>query len=187
MSYRLSKIVTRTGDDGSTQLGPGERISKDDIAIEALGTLDELNSAIGIVLAYQPKNKEIIDCLTDVQHDLFTIGGELCPPHRRAITEEKISRLDEILTHWNDSLPPLKEFILPGGNHLSASCHLARTICRRAERCLVALNKKNKINPDSLRYINRLSDLLFIAARILAKETDSAEPMWENKKEKAPK
>lgn len=182
MSYRLSRITTRTGDDGKTNLGTKDRLSKSHIRIETLGTLDELNSSIGIVLAYAPANQEITHTLKQVQQDLFDVGGELCPPYRQAMTANRVAKLDSCITKWNADLPPLTEFILPGGNLKAASCHLARTICRRAERCMVALHESEAVNPDILRYLNRLSDLLFIAARMLARETGSKEELWEHTK-----
>lgn len=180
MGYRLSKIYTRTGDDGKTQLGDGIRIFKNHLRFEVLGTLDELNSVIGMILAFSPKNKSVITCLTQVQNDLFNLSGELCPPYRQVITAEKTVDLEKIIDEWNGNLPPLKEFILPGGNPPSATCHLARTICRRAERITVALHQQEKMNDEILRYLNRLSDLLFVAARILARETQQDEAMWQH-------
>lgn len=184
MSYRLSKITTRSGDDGKTNLGTKDRLSKSHIRIETLGTLDELNSSIGWVLAHEPANLAITQALKQVQQDLFDAGGELCPPYRLAITTEKIALLDSLITEWNANLPPLTEFILPGGNLKAASCHLARTICRRAERCMVALHESEAVNLDMLRYLNRLSDLLFIVARMLARETTMEEVLWEHDKKK---
>ena len=181
MSYRLSRITTRTGDDGKTNLGTKDRLSKSHIRIETLGTLDELNSSIGLVLAYEPTEQAIMGALKQIQQDLFDAGGELCPPYRQAITVEKIAYLDELIKEWNAALPPLTEFILPGGSLTSASCHVARTICRRAERCMVALHENETVNPDMLRYLNRLSDLLFIIARILARETEETEEVWVHK------
>ena len=183
MGYRLSKIYTRTGDDGSTQLGDGKRLKKDDIRIETLGTIDELNSIIGLILSHNPSTDDVKTILTQVQHDLFDLGGELCPPHRIAITPEKILLLEKTIDRWNKTLAPLKEFILPGGNIKSATCHVARTVCRRAERSLVKLHQENAINPDILRYINRLSDVLFVAARILTRETESEEILWNHKRQ----
>jgi cob(I)alamin adenosyltransferase len=180
MSNRLTKITTRTGDDGKTNLGTKDRLSKCHIRIETLGTLDELNSSIGLVLAYEPGDASITKVLKQVQQDLFDAGGELCPPYHHAITVEKIAYLDTLISKWNATLPPLTEFILPGGNLISASCHMARTICRRAERCMVALHEREGVNPDMLRYLNRLSDLLFIVSRILARETNSTEELWEH-------
>lgn len=182
MSYRLSKIYTRTGDDGYTQIAVGKRIAKDDLHIEALGTLDELNSAIGFLLAHDPCPAVVSNYLRQIQHDLFDLGGELCPPHHEAIAAQKTRRLEKMIDKWNKTLPPLQEFILPGGNIESASCHLARAICRRAERCLVKLHKKTALNPEILRYINRLSDTLFVAARILAREDKTKEILWKHKR-----
>jgi cob(I)alamin adenosyltransferase len=184
MGYRLSKIVTKTGDDGSTQVEAKKRISKDNPRIHALGDIDELNSVLGIVLAHSEKNQTIHAVLQKIQHDLFHLGGELCPPHRPAITEQATQFLEENSVDWNTVLPPLTEFILPGGNTASASCHLARAICRRAERSLVHLHHIEPLSPEILRYMNRLSDLLFIAARILAKDTASQEIMWNNDRKK---
>jgi len=182
MSNRLSKITTRTGDDGNTSVGPGERLSKNHARIEALGTIDELNSAIGMIQAYKLHNSEMAKALTQVQQDLFDMGGELCPPYRETMSDEKIVFLDHLIETWNATLPPLKEFILPGGNIKAATCHLARTICRRAERTLVTLHQTEPVNVNVLRYINRLSDVLFIAARILARETTTDEPLWEHER-----
>ena len=182
MGYRLSKITTRTGDDGKTNLGAKNRLLKNHPRIEVIGTLDELNSAIGIVLAQDLVHSDVDNALKQIQQDLFDLGGELCPPERLAITPEKIIYLEQKIEQWNSTLPPLKEFILPGGNIKSAHCHLARTICRRAERCLVTLFQEAEFNPDILRYINRLSDLLFIAARVLARETSSEEIVWNHQK-----
>lgn len=184
MSYRLSRITTRSGDDGKTNLGTNERLSKHHIHIETLGTLDELNSILGMVLAHEPTNQEIVIALKQIQQDLFDLGGELCPPYRQAITAKKIARLEALVEQWNATLPPLKEFILPGGNLKAASCHVARTVCRRAERCMVALHESEQLNADMLRYINRLSDVLFIAARMLARETNSREEFWDHDKKK---
>jgi cob(I)alamin adenosyltransferase len=184
MSYRLSKIYTRKGDDGTTSLDAKNRISKDHIRVETLGTIDELNSLIGLVLAFNVETDDVKQALTQVQQDLFNLGGELCPPHHKVMTEEKVAQLEHWLDAWNATLPPLKEFILPGGNPQSATCHLARTVCRRAERVLVSLNNEEKLNPDILRYVNRLSDLLFVAARILAQETQSKEVLWEHERRK---
>jgi cob(I)alamin adenosyltransferase len=180
MGHRLSKIYTRTGDDGLTQVEPKNRIPKNCARIEALGTVDELNCAIGLTLAHGVNHAGVKECLTQVQHDLFNLGGELCPPHYPVITDEKISQLEQTIDEWNDSLPPLKEFILPGGNLTTASCHLARAICRRAERCLITLHQEENMRLEIIRYINRLSDLLFVAARILAKTNDLTEVLWDH-------
>lgn len=182
MGYRLTKIYTRTGDEGYTTLGEN-RLSKDDLLIEALGTIDELNSALGMIFAFQIKTPDIADALTQVQNDLFDMGGELHLPQRLVITEDKVILLEQILDAWNSKLPPLKEFILPRGNPKSAAAHLARTICRRAERALVRFHRQVTLaNPQMLRYLNRLSDLLFVAARLLALETHETETMWDHER-----
>lgn len=179
---RLTKIVTRKGDDGTTSLDGRHRISKENKRIEAIGDIDELNSVIGMVLASDLTLQVIRDALFHIQQDLFDLGGELCLPDRPAITAEKILRLESWITEWNETLPPLKEFILPGGNLASATCHLARTICRRAERHLVALHAEEPLSPDILRYINRLSDLLFVGARAIVKEISGDEKMWDHER-----
>lgn len=184
MGYRLSKIVTRTGDDGKTHLGDGHRLPKNHMRIEALGTLDELNSCIGLIIAHNPESQDIADGLKQIQQDLFDLGGELCPPHHKTISTNQVSRLDKLIEQWNATLPPLTEFILPGGNLAAAHCHLARTVCRRAERTLVALHEMEPMNLAILQYINRLSDLLFIAARILSREASIDEVLWEHSKKK---
>lgn len=185
MPNRLTKITTRTGDDGTTSLGAGpKRISKTDLHIEALGTLDELNSNVGWVIAMGIPYPEIQTALSQIQQDLFDLGGELCPPHHRTITAGFVERLDKWIAQWNATLPPLQEFLLPGGTPTSAACHIARTICRRAERCLVRLHEQEKLNPESLRYINRLSDVLFIAARVIAREAHCEEVVWAHKRKK---
>lgn len=182
MSYRLSKITTRKGDDGYTSLG-GERLPKDDLLIDVLGNVDELNSSLGFILALPPHDDEIAKCLTQVQQDLFDFGAEFHVPERITITTEKTAWLEECLETWNKTLPPLKEFILPRGNPATAAAHLARTICRRTERSLVRLHRQVTLhNEEMLRYINRLSDLLFVISRILAKMNATQEVMWESGK-----
>jgi cob(I)alamin adenosyltransferase len=183
MPYRLTKIYTRKGDKGHTLLG-NKAISKDDLLIEALGTLDELNSLIGLVISLQTqdKDKKIEHCLTHIQNDLFDLGGELYLPERMTITADKVTHLEQMLDAWNKTLPPLKEFLLPRGNPPSAASHVARTVCRRAERCLVRLHRKTPLkNPEMLRYLNRLSDLIFVIARVLARENSQQELTWEHK------
>lgn len=182
MGYRLSKIYTRTGDDGKTSLGDKKRLPKYHLRIKAIGTLDELNSMLGLVISFGINTSEIEVALLRIQQDLFNLGGELCPPYAMAIQPKKITQLENEIDRWNEELPPLKEFILPGGNPKSATCHVARTICRRAERSLVKLYETEPFNPEVLRYINRLSDVLFVAARILAKETHSIELQWDHKR-----
>jgi cob(I)alamin adenosyltransferase len=178
MGNRLSKIYTRTGDDGTTGLGDGSRVAKDDARVEAYGTVDELNSAIGMILSVPQLPAGIAALLTEVQHDLFDLGGELCIPGSRAIKAEQVTRLEESLDGLNDALPALKEFILPGGGPAAAACHLARTIARRAERRVWSLAKKEAVSADVTNYLNRLSDLLFVIARVLARHESGAELLW---------
>ena len=179
MGNRLSKIYTRTGDDGSTGLGDGSRVSKDSARVAAYGTVDELNSAIGVVLACELP-EPIRDCLVSVQHQLFDLGGELCIPGHAAIVDADIDRLERQLDGFNADLPPLKEFILPGGGLAAAHCHLARTIARRAERMLVTLSQHDAVRPQAVRYLNRLSDLLFVIARVLARGSGHGEVLWQH-------
>ena len=184
MGYRLSKIYTRTGDKGTTGLGDGSRVPKDDVRVEAYGTVDELNSSIGMIIAEEQVPEPIKDVLTLVQHHLFDLGGELCLPGYLAIKPENITFLEESLDKLNDKLAPLKEFILPGGHPGAAVCHLARTICRRAERRVFTLSNKTKINEQGLIYLNRLSDLLFVIARSINKENNIVEPLWKHERKK---
>jgi len=181
MGNRLSKIYTKTGDDGTTGLGDGSRVDKDGLRVEAYGTVDEANSAIGIVLTMPSMTSFIEDSLTNVQHDLFELGGELCIPGHEAIAEEFINRLENDLDHLNQNLPPLKDFILPGGGPGSAACHLARTIVRRAERRVISLKKEETVRDEVIRYLNRLSDLLFVVARVLARSENGKEVLWSRK------
>ena len=167
MGNRLSKIYTRTGDEGTTGLGDGTRVAKDHLRVEAYGTVDETNSAIGVVLARPDLPDAVRKCLTDVQHDLFDLGGELCIPGARTITAAYTLRLEGELDSFNEPLPPLKEFILPGGTRAAALAHLARTICRRAERTVVALARVQTVGDVGRIYLNRLSDLLFVMGRVL--------------------
>jgi len=178
MGNRLSRIYTRTGDDGSTGLGDGTRVPKDSLRVEAYGTVDELNSAIGVLLATPELPPGVAACLTEVQHELFDLGGELCIPGHRAITAGHVTRLESSLDEFNDSLPPLKEFILPGGGPAAAACHLARAIARRAERRVWALSRAESVSPEVAKYLNRLSDLLFVLARVLARRERGAEVLW---------
>jgi cob(I)alamin adenosyltransferase len=177
MGNRLSKIYTRTGDDGSTGLGDGSRVAKENLRVEAYGTVDETNSALGVVLANPVLPTEIRQALTEIQHDLFDLGGELCIPGHLMIKPAHVDRLETVLDRLNDGLPPLKEFILPGGGPAAAACHLARAICRRAERRCWSLARVESISPDALKYLNRLSDLLFVMARVLARSADG-EVVW---------
>lgn len=178
MGNRLSKIYTRTGDEGMTGLGDGTRVSKDHLRVDAYGTVDEANSAIGLVLAVPTIPAEVRSCLTDVQHDLFDLGGELCIPGHRAITDKYVLRLEQQLDAFNDPLPPLKDFILPGGGPAAAACHLARTVSRRAERVCWTLAHAEPVAPDVMIYLNRLSDLLFVIARVLARQEGGTEVIW---------
>ena len=186
MGHRLSKIYTRTGDDGSTGLGDGARVGKDSVRVEAYGTVDELNSAIGMVLAHE-LSAPVRDALIQAQHDLFDLGGELClPPGTALVFDADITRLEQLLDGFNADLPPLKDFILPGGGHAAAHCHLARTICRRAERIVVSLSRVDDVRAEGIRYLNRLSDLLFVIARVLAREAGAGEVLWKHERRKRP-
>ena len=178
MGHRLSKIYTRTGDDGTTGLGDGSRVAKDCARVEAFGTVDEANSAIGIVLAATTLPDAIRTSLTDVQHDLFELGGELCIPGHSAVSDAYIDRLENDLDEFNADLPRLKEFILPGGGQAAAACHLARAIVRRAERRVLSLASAEEVRPEVVKYLNRLSDLLFVIARVLAREESGQEVLW---------
>ena len=178
MGNRLSKIYTRTGDEGSTGLGDGSRVPKDSLRVETYGTIDELNSTIGVVLAVPGLPEPVRTCLTDVQHDLFDLGGELCIPGNRLVTAAYTQRLEAVLDAFNDTLPPLAEFILPGGGPAAAACHLARTVCRRAERLCWSLAREETVSPDALTYMNRLSDLLFVVARVLSRHENGSEIFW---------
>jgi cob(I)alamin adenosyltransferase len=181
MGHRLSRIYTRTGDDGSTGLGDGLRVPKEHLRVEAYGTVDEANSAVGLVLATTGLPSEVVECLTGVQHELFELGGELCMPGHRAITDADVERLEQMLDRFNDGLPPLKEFILPGGGPAAAACHLARTVTRRAERRTWSLARVETVAPEALRYLNRLSDLLFVIARVLARHESGGEVLWKKR------
>lgn len=178
MGHRLSKIYTRTGDDGSTGLGDGSRTSKDALRVAAYGTADELNSLIGVLLALDPP-AEVAEPLHEIQHHLFDLGGELCIPGHQAIRAEHVAWLERRLDALNEDLPALKEFILPGGSQAAAICHLARTVCRRAERTVVTLQRSETVPPFTLRYLNRLSDLLFVMARVLSRHAGGREVLWQ--------
>jgi cob(I)alamin adenosyltransferase len=184
MGNRLSKIYTRTGDDGTTGLGDGSRVPKDNLRVEAYGTVDELNSALGVLLAVTGLPPEVASCLTEVQHELFDMGGELCIPGHRAITAEQITRLERTLDDFNEALPPLKEFILPGGGPAAAACHLARTVARRAERRVCTLARAESVSAEVGQYLNRLSDLLFVIARVLARHERGSEVLWRHDRAK---
>ena len=184
MGNRLSKIYTRTGDDGSTGLGDGTRVSKDSARVSAYGTVDEANSAIGVVLA-QELPAEVREDLVSIQHQMFDLGGELCIPGHAAIFDADVDRLEHTLDRYNADLPPLKDFILPGGGAAAAFCHLARTVTRRAEREVVTLSHHDAVRPEAIRYLNRLSDLLFVLARVLARASGHGEVLWKHERRKA--
>jgi len=181
MGNRLSKITTRTGDDGSTGLGDGSRIPKYHVRIEAMGEIDELNSAIGVVLA-EPIADAIRDILASIQHELFDLGGEICIPGREVLDESHLVRLEELVAKFTNTLPPLKEFILPGGCRAAALLHVTRATCRRVERRLVALDAVEKINPISRKYLNRLSDLLFQLSRIVNRDAGVSDIYWHHER-----
>jgi cob(I)alamin adenosyltransferase len=177
VGHRLSKITTRTGDAGETGLGDGSRVPKDGLRVAALGDIDELNSALGVLLAEELPG-EVRAALLEVQHDLFDLGGEVSIPGHVLLSSEQVIKLEKRLEAWNKDLAPLKEFILPGGSRAAAAAHLARTVCRRAERSLVALGRKEKVGEPARRYLNRLSDLLFVAGRVLNRAAGGSDVQW---------
>lgn len=181
MSNRLSKIYTRTGDSGTTGLGDGSRVNKDSLRVTAMGDIDELNAVIGL-LRTEPIPEKIQHTLDDVQHDLFDLGGEICIPGYIMVKPERIVALETTLDELNLKLAHLEEFILPGGTRGAAYCHLARTICRRAERSLVKLSREESITETSIQYLNRLSDLLFVMCRSINQVANVADVLWHNKK-----
>ncbi|MFT5133443.1 MAG: cob(I)alamin adenosyltransferase [Gammaproteobacteria bacterium] len=178
MGNRLSKIYTKTGDHGETGLGDGSRIDKTAARVMAMGDVDELNSVIGLLVT-QDLSDEMLGYLQDIQHVLFNLGGELSIPGARLVEEKNASKLETLIDMYNEGLPPLKEFILPGGNQAAAICHMARAVCRRAERSVVQVGKLEDINLCSQIYLNRLSDLLFVMARIIARQAGGAEIFWQ--------
>jgi cob(I)alamin adenosyltransferase len=175
---RLTKIYTRTGDDGTTGLGDGTRVAKDHARVEAYGTVDEANSAIGVVLSVPGLLAPVRNLLSDIQHDLFDLGGELATPGMLLIKEQHTARLEQAIDRFNADLPALKEFILPSGGPATAACHLARAITRRAERRVWTLKHNDTVSAEALRYLNRLSDTLFVLARVLARHEQGAEVLW---------
>jgi cob(I)alamin adenosyltransferase len=183
MGNRLSKIYTRTGDEGTTGLGDGSRVPKDSPRVEAYGTVDEANSTIGLVLSGENVPPEVRTCLTEVQHDLFELGGELCIPGHKAIRQDFIDRLERDLDGFNADLPRLQEFILPGGGPSAAACHMARTVVRRAERRVFTLSRSEDVRPEVIRYLNRLSDLLFVVARVVARAENGSEILWNRQRD----
>lgn len=178
MGHRLSKIYTRTGDKGTTGLGDGSRVNKDHIRVEAFGAVDELNSCIGLIRA-EALPDGLDAHLSDIQHDLFDLGGELSVPGYHAIQSGYIDRLEQVLDQYNADLPMLKEFILPAGGRATAHCHLARTVCRRAERRTLTASRTEAVNDNAIAYLNRLSDLLFVVARVLARFERGEEVLWQ--------
>ena len=184
MGHRLTKIYTRTGDKGQTGLADGTRVSKDSLRVEVIGEVDELNSHIGVVMSH-PVPEPVAACLEGIQHDLFHIGGELATPGRESVTAEDVSALEKILDGFNSKLPPLKEFVLPGGGPAASACHVARAVCRRAERRLVTLAREQFVNTELLRYVNRLSDLLFVLARVLVWQEGGADVLWDSEGSKS--
>jgi cob(I)alamin adenosyltransferase len=178
MGHRLSKIYTRTGDDGTTGLGDGSRTQKDSLRVDAFGDIDELNSLIGLLLSHKISN-DAEALLIDIQHDLFDLGGEVCVPGREALDANYITRLEDQLDALNADLSPLKEFILPGGCAAAAACHVARTVCRRAERRLVNLARSESVSAPALQYLNRLSDLLFVLARHFNQQAGQPDVLWQ--------
>ena len=183
MGNRLSKIATRTGDKGETGLGDGSRVAKDSARIQALGEIDELNSSIGVLLA-EKMPAEMRAALLHIQHGLFDLGGEVCIPGHTMVTEAHVAHLDGLLQTINKRLPPLKEFILPGGTRAAALAHLARTACRRAERSLVALGGAEQVGERARQYLNRLSDLLFVLGRALNRAGRRGDVLWRHKRKK---
>lgn len=178
---RLSKIVTRTGDAGSTGLGDGSRTTKDSLRIDAIGEVDELNSMLGVLLC-ETLPDAVRDALLGIQHDLFDLGGELCLPGMAVIKDAQVERIETIAEVFNAELPMLKEFILPGGTRPAALAHLARTVCRRAERAMVRLHHAEPLSDAARRYINRLSDLLFIFGRSLNRSGGQGDVLWQKGK-----
>ncbi len=182
MGNRLSKIYTKTGDDGTTGLAGDTRVEKHDLRIQCCGDVDELNCAVGMVLSEPAVEAPLATWLTQVQHELFELGGELAMPDYRTIDDATIERLERELDQLNDALPPLTEFVLPRGTRAVAACHMARAVCRRAERQLWALAAREPLRTVLPRYLNRLSDLLFVIARTLAARADVAETSWDHER-----
>ncbi|HEX4882688.1 MAG TPA: cob(I)yrinic acid a,c-diamide adenosyltransferase [Casimicrobiaceae bacterium] len=178
MGHRLSRIVTRTGDAGTTGLGDGSRVPKDSARIEAIGAVDELNSTLGVLLA-EALPEALAATFVDAQHDLFDLGGELSIPGYSSVTDAHVVRIEQAVERINADLAPLKEFILPGGTRAAALAHVARTVCRRAERAVVHLASGETVSDPARRYLNRLSDLLFVAARALNRADGRADVLWQ--------
>jgi cob(I)alamin adenosyltransferase len=183
MGNRLTQIATRTGDDGTTGLGDGSRVPKDSLRVAALGDVDELNSTIGLLIT-EPLPEAVREALTDIQHDLFDLGGELCIPGYENVSDAQVARLDALLATHNATLPRLEEFILPGGSRPAAIAHVARTVCRRAERAVVALGAAETVRPACRQYLNRLSDLLFVLSRVLNRHAGGSDVLWQQGRNK---
>ncbi|HEY6772562.1 MAG TPA: cob(I)yrinic acid a,c-diamide adenosyltransferase [Oxalicibacterium sp.] len=183
MGNRLSKIATRTGDDGTTGLGDGSRTGKDALRVQAMGDVDELNSHVGLLLCEELPSA-LREELVSIQHDLFDLGGELCIPGYALIDDAHVARLDALLAKYNADLPPLKEFILPAGSRAASQTHVCRTVCRRAERVVVALGRVETLNDNPRRYLNRLSDLMFVVARVLNRFGGGGDVLWERERER---
>ncbi len=181
MGKRLSAITTRTGDDGTTGLGDGTRTRKDSLRIRAIGEVDELNSHLGLLLT-ETLPDEVRADLVDIQHDLFDLGGELCIPGFSMLKDEQVARLDARVAHYNADMSRLEEFILPGGSRAAALAHVCRSICRRAERAVVELGVHEKSNPPPRKYLNRLSDLMFVLARVLNRFAGGTDVQWQQRK-----
>jgi cob(I)alamin adenosyltransferase len=181
MGHRLSKIATRTGDKGETGLGDGSRVPKHHPRVAAMGDVDELNSALGVLLAEEVP-AELRAAFSQVQHDLLDLGGELSIPGHALLAPENVATLDRLLEAWNKDLAPLKEFLLPGGSRAAAAAHLARTVCRRAERSVVALGRTDKVSETARQYLNRLSDLLFVAGRVLNRAAGVGDVQWRHQR-----
>ena len=183
MGNRLSKIATRTGDNGTTGLGDGSRTVKDSARIAALGDVDELNRCVGLLLC-EPMPAELREELISIQHDLFDLGGELCIPGYQMITDVHVIRLDSLLQKYNADLPVLQEFILPAGSRAASIAHLCRTVCRRAERSIVTLGKAEAINEFPRQYVNRLSDLMFVLSRVLNRFAGGTDVLWQHERKR---
>jgi cob(I)alamin adenosyltransferase len=181
MGNRLSKIATRTGDNGTTGLGDGSRVDKDHLRVQAMGDVDETNSQLGLLLC-EDLPAGLREELVTIQHDLFDLGGELCIPGYSLITEQHVARLDALLARYNADLAPLADFILPGGSRGAALAHVCRTVCRRAERAIVALGKSESLNPGPRHYMNRLSDLMFVLARVLNRHAGGSDALWQKER-----
>jgi cob(I)alamin adenosyltransferase len=183
MGNRLSKIATRTGDDGTTGLGDGSRTGKDNARVQAMGDVDELNSHLGLLLC-EPLPDALREELVSMQHDLFDLGGEICIPGYQMITEAHVLRLDRLLEKYNATVPPLKEFILPAGSRAASQAHVCRTVCRRAERSLVTLGRIDTIHVHPRQYLNRLSDLLFVLSRVLNRFAGGSDVLWQHERQR---